>query len=320
MGSFFLALPAMKRLFLSFSLLLSLASFLPALADVEGEELAKRQCRSVHLQHGSIPAQSTALYLQATPLKSAPGTYFCAANFNDGYIGFQEIWDGKKVIIFSIWDPGSMTDNEKDVEEKDRTRLLALGENARSGRFGGEGTGGQSFCDYDWKLNQPMRFLVMRKPAPQKGQKIIAGYFFNHQTKKWQLISAWQTHSSPEEFSFASSFVEDFRRNYESTKHVRSAVFGPVFAYSPEKKWIAMNQVAFTADPTPSSKVNCSYQPEYKAFALTTGGETSLGDFSLFTSKPLPKEAQQAPCPEKEIAPVLESFLKNSFSPQASSK
>lgn len=32
-------------------------------------------------------------------------------NFDDGYIGFQEQSNGKKVIIFSIWDPVAHGDN-----------------------------------------------------------------------------------------------------------------------------------------------------------------------------------------------------------------
>ena len=38
-------------------------------------------------------------------------------------------------------------DNPNSVPEEERTKLVKLGENARSGRVGGEGTGGQSFVD-----------------------------------------------------------------------------------------------------------------------------------------------------------------------------
>ena len=46
-------------------------------------------------------SQASALYNVVKAKTSVPGTYFCAMNFDDGYIGFQEQSNGKKVIIFS---------------------------------------------------------------------------------------------------------------------------------------------------------------------------------------------------------------------------
>lgn len=64
------------------------------------ELLAKRQCRSVHINQQGHPSQASALYNVVKAKTSVPGTYFCAMNFDDGYIGFQEQSNGKKVIIF----------------------------------------------------------------------------------------------------------------------------------------------------------------------------------------------------------------------------
>ena len=127
------------------------------------ELLAKRQCRSVHINQQGHPSQASALYNVVKAKTSVPGTYFCAMNFDDGYIGFQEQSNGKKVIIFSIWDPVAHGDNPNDVPEEERTKLVKLGKDARSGRFGGEGTGGQSFVDYPWAIGENMRFLVCVK-------------------------------------------------------------------------------------------------------------------------------------------------------------
>ena len=62
--------------------------------------------------------------------------------------------------FFSIWDPVAHGDNPNDVPEEERTKLVKLGKDARSGRFGGEGTGGHSFVDYPWAIGENMRFLV----------------------------------------------------------------------------------------------------------------------------------------------------------------
>lgn len=99
------------------------------------ELLAKRQCRSVHINQQGHPSQASALYNVVKAKTSVPGTYFCAMNFDDGYIGFQEQSNGKKVIIFSIWDPVAHGDNPNDVPEEERTKLVKLGKDARSGRF-----------------------------------------------------------------------------------------------------------------------------------------------------------------------------------------
>ena len=87
------------------------------------ELLAKRQCRSVHINQQGHPSQASALYNVVKAKTSVPGTYFCAMNFDDGYIGFQEQSNGKKVIIFSIWDPVAHGDNPKDVPDEECTRI-----------------------------------------------------------------------------------------------------------------------------------------------------------------------------------------------------
>ena len=157
------------------------------------ELLAKRQCRSVHINQQGHPSQASALYNVVKAKTSVPGTYFCAMNFDDGYIGFQEQSNGKKVIIFSIWDPVAHGDNPNDVPEEERTKLVKLGKDARSGRFGGEGTGGQSFVDYPWAIGENMRFLVCVKKMGKF--KEISGYYFNNKSRSWDLISKWKTHS-----------------------------------------------------------------------------------------------------------------------------
>src|SRR5690242_8218631 len=129
-------------------------------------------CRSVHLRY---PApEGVAFYNEVTVDRSAPATYFCACGFHMGYLGIQELGDGKKVVIFSVWEPGKQ-DDPKAVAEDRRVRLVAKGEKVRTGRFGGEGTGGQSFLDYDWQVGRTYRFLVTASPAGERTE--FAAYF-----------------------------------------------------------------------------------------------------------------------------------------------
>ena len=68
------------------------------------ERLKGIACRSVHLHYPA--SEGTAFYNEATVAQSADGTYFCVCGFNGGYYGIQELANGKKLLIFSVWDPG----------------------------------------------------------------------------------------------------------------------------------------------------------------------------------------------------------------------
>lgn len=275
------------------------------------EELAARQCRSIHVAHQGIPAQASALYNEVQAKTSAPGTYFCAMNFDDGYIGFQEQADGKKVIIFSIWDPVAKGDNPNDVPEAERTALVKLGPNARSGRFGGEGTGGQSFVDYPWTVGERMRFLVtVNKMGPFKE---ISGFYYDNKQKTWNLISRWKTHSSEKELSYAVGFIEDFRRNYESANKERAASFGPCFAYK-DGQWHPQTKVMFTGDPTPSDNVMAQIQKDGTVL-MQTGGKTKMTDFKLFESRDLPRDLKQTP-PDQTVTEIVREHVGEQQKPQ----
>src|SRR5262245_20033109 len=100
------------------TLLAMLTLALPLRAD---ESLKGVACRSVHLGYPA-PA-GTAFYNEVTIDQSAPGTYFCVCAFNMGYCGLQELANGKKVLLFSIWDPGEQNDPNK-VKDEQRVKLL----------------------------------------------------------------------------------------------------------------------------------------------------------------------------------------------------
>ncbi len=119
-------------------------------------------CRSVHLFY-SAP-EGIAFYNEVTVGQSAAGTYFMACGFDLGYLGIQQSATGKKVVIFSVWDPGNQSD-PKQVETDKQVKALYHGEGVRVGRFGNEGTGGQSFFDYDWNVGKTYRFFVTARPA-----------------------------------------------------------------------------------------------------------------------------------------------------------
>ncbi len=291
------------------SVLLAATSVTLATADTSPEELTKRQCSSVHLRHAPIQRSSQAIYLQAEAVSSAPGTYFCAGNLDECYIGFQEIGPDRKVLIFSVWDPVAHGDNPNDVPESEQVQSIGHHENAEVSRFGGEGTGGKSFLAYPWEIGENLQFLVINKPLGNKFKEIY-GYFFNNHTKQWELISAWKTHSREGELSFAVSFVEDFRRNYESTKHIRSAKYGPNFSWTKEKGWIPVTNGTFTKDPTPSEHIAAEVIPAEQRFLIQTGGDTKMGEFKIWGTRELPADSIKMTAPGKDVQDIVDKTLK----------
>ncbi|MGB0774287.1 MAG: DUF3472 domain-containing protein [Akkermansiaceae bacterium] len=243
-------------------------------------DVAKRQCRSVHL--GFKMKEATALYNEIVVEKSIPGTYFCALGFNRGYFGMQELSNGKKVVIFSVWDK-SKTDNKHAVDEAQRAKVMERGEGVRTGRFGGEGTGAQSFYDYEWKNGEVVRFLVQAKSIEDGGRKFtdFKGWFYDNARKKWQLMCTLRTPTEGIKLRGAYSFVEDFRRNYKSATFIHKARFQNTWAQLPDGSWKALTMARFTADGNPSKAIDAGKQGD--GFFLQTGGTTTMKTNKLWS-------------------------------------
>lgn len=264
------------------------------------ENMAKRQCTSVHLSYKPVIPSHTAAYTEMVIEKSAPGTYFACNNFSNGYIGVQELPatkpDGShvRVAIFSIWDAKDSGDNPHAAPEEERAKLIARGEKVRTERFGGEGTGGKSMRFFDWKEGEVIRTLVIEKPDGEDFRQ-IAGYIMNPQTGKWELMSCWRVQAVRRGLGGGCGFVEDFRRNVESIGFERRATFGPAFRWD-GKEWSQASEFTFTRDANPNMNINCRFNPERGYFSLATGGSIKPeADFAPYDTRKLDPLPQIAP-------------------------
>src|SRR3954469_24746235 len=124
-----------------------------------------RAARSVHLHYPAPDAD--AFYNELTVERSVPGSYFMACGFQHGYFGIQELAGGRKVVLFSVWDP-TRGDDAAGVPLEQRVEVLHNDPDVEVKRFGGEGTGGQSFFNYDWKTGETCRFLIRCKVEGEK--------------------------------------------------------------------------------------------------------------------------------------------------------
>ncbi|MBQ9096643.1 MAG: DUF3472 domain-containing protein [Akkermansia sp.] len=262
------------------------------------ENMAKRQCTSVHLGYlPSIPSH-TAAYQEVVVEKSAPGTYFAANNFSCGYIGVQELMekteDGTRHVrkaIFSIWDAKDSGDNPHAAPEEERAKLVQKGRLVTTRRFGGEGTGGNSMRDFDWKEGDVLRTLVIERPDGEDFRQ-IAGYIWDPETKQWELLSCWRIQALSRGLGGGCGFVEDFCRNVESKKHERRATFGPAWRWD-GKQWSAATEFRFTKDGNPNMEINCRLHPQLGYYSLATGGDIKPdAEFPLWQIKKLDKQAK----------------------------
>lgn len=252
------------RVFARVALLAALAAA-PAPAD---EKLKGVACRSVHL--GYPAPEGVAFYTEMAVEKSADGSYFMAAGWGKGYFGLQELASGKKLVIFSVWDP-TAGDDPNRVDEAKRVKLRHSDDAVRVKRFGGEGTGGQSFFDYEWKLGETYRFLVTAKPE-DAARTAYSGYFYLPEKKQWEHLVTFSTLAGGELLKGYYSFVEDFRRNTVSATKERRAGFGNGWVKPPQGDWVPLDKARFTADANPVRNIDAGTRDG--RFFLVTGGET----------------------------------------------
>jgi len=230
------------------------------------EKLAGIACRSVHLGYPA-PA-GIAFYNEIAIEQSAPGTYFAVCGWDKGYFGLQELANGKKLAIFSVWDSSDNDPNKTPADQ--RVNLLHQHERTRIGRFGGEGSGGQSFFDIDWQSGQTYRFVVTAKPAGDRTE--YAGYLSGPGDDAWTHMVTFSTITAGKPLGGYYSFVEDFRRNRESTRQVRRATFGNGWVIPAEGPPVPLLQARFTGDSNPATNIDAGLAGD--RFFLATGGDT----------------------------------------------
>jgi hypothetical protein len=234
------------------------------------EKLKGIACRSVHL--GYPAPRGAAFYNELTVEESADGTYFMACGWSKGYFGIQELASGKKVVLFSVWDPAA-GNNPATVPPEKQVKMLDKDKDVRVGRFGNEGTGGQAFLDYDWKVKETYRFLVTAR-ADGAGRTAYSGYFYAPEAKAWRHLVTFSTVTDEDEMLRGYySFVEDFRRNKVSTTKVRKAVFGNGWVKSTTGDWVSLAKARFTADANPVLNIDAGLTGS--KFFLATGGDTA---------------------------------------------
>lgn len=247
---------------------LALLIGLSCVARADDPAPAPRAARSVHL-HFPAPG-ADAFYNEMTVEKSVPGSYFMACGFNHGYFGIQQLSRGRKVVLFSVWDPTKGDDAAK-VPVEQRVEVLHQDPDVEVKRFGGEGTGGQCFFPYDWEVGQPCRFLVRAKA--DGGKTAYAAFFYRPREKSWKHLVTFRTRTGGDRLAGLYSFIEDFRRDTRSAGETRRALFANGWVLAGD--WKPLLTAHFTASGSEwEAKDTIDVGVADGRFYLQTGGDT----------------------------------------------
>jgi Domain of unknown function (DUF3472)/Domain of unknown function (DUF5077) len=249
------------------------AILLTKLAGLSAAEssTAPQAARSVHLWYPAPDA--TLFYNEMVVEKSTGGSYFMACGWDKGYFGIQELGDGRKVILFSVWDAGDAEKSKIGAEE--RVECLYQAPDAKVRRFGGEGTGGQCMRDFKWMLAETNRFLVK---AEVEGEKTsYTGYVYVADKKEWKRLVTFRVRTGGTPLRGLYSFVEDFRRDTKSATDVRQARYGNGWVQLVNGDWRLLNQARFTASNSSfEAKDTIDAGFDGACFYLVTGGQTQM--------------------------------------------
>ena len=123
------------------------------------------------------------------------GTYVMSLGVLSGYMGIQmngydENGQSKHEVLYSMWDDGS-TDEDPDLPMYCRASVVDHDPKATVNRFGGEGTGMQTYYrGHHWECGTYVQFLTNCRPETATYTTVVNGVEQTH-TQQNMLVSTW---------------------------------------------------------------------------------------------------------------------------------
>lgn len=266
----------MKRTLVLCSALLALHSVFA----ISGEELAKRQARSVHLKYAPTVPSAESVRGTVRVVETQTNTYYCILGWHNGYCGIQDLGARGRILIFSVWDPVDHEDGQKRTEaEKEElmAKILYARRDVDAARFGGEGTGARTMTQIGWKVGEPVTVRIDAAPDGTN-RTAFTCYVKYPKTAEWEKIATISSRLREGRvlgINGIYSFVEDFWRNYHSATLSRRAEYFDIMSRAAgSAEWVRATSARFTADGTPSNAIDAGVS-ENGSFFLQTGGATT---------------------------------------------
>ena len=174
------------------------------------------------------------------------GTFFMANGFGEGYFGFQVNSPTERRVLFSVWSPYSTNDPRK-IPPDQRISLIAKGPGVRVGKFGNEGSGGQSFLVYPWQAGKTYRFLTEVIPDGESNT-VYTSWFGDASENEWRLIASFSRPKTNTNLRGFHSFLESF---YPASGYLeRMGLYGNVWCADVDGNWYECTGAKFTVDAT----------------------------------------------------------------------
>ncbi len=250
-----------------------------------GAPAVPRQARSVHLLYHPQAEAPVSAMVSVRVLEAQTNSYYMALGWKSGYCGVQDI-NGRKVFIFSVWEPGNPLDlkaKKEDVALDRRARVKFAAEGVETRRFEGEGTGMRTLTDLDWKTGDDITIRI--DAAPDGDERVVFDCSVKVNRGQWRRIAAISTVCRDPALRCVGgvySFIEDFWRNGASAALARRAEFRDVKTRGKGGDWVVASEARFTADDTPANNIDAGATGDGGAF-LATGGATANANARLDT-------------------------------------
>lgn len=230
-----------------------------------------RAARSVHLGYVWDGEDVNTFYNELTVERSVPGSYFMCCGFAGGYFGIQELEEGRKIVLFSVWDPNG-SDHPQGRRHPEQVQATFQSPDVTIKRFGGEGTGLQCLFKYDWEAGKTYCFAVRAQMS--EGTTSYAAYFRAKDSGKWVHLATYRR-ADARALHGLYSFIEDFRRDVKSAAEMRRARFDSPWVMTRDGRWARVYKAKFTASGAPwEAKDTIDAGVSDDGFYLQTGGET----------------------------------------------
>ena len=245
-------------------------------------------------------------YNEVIVKQSAQSTYFMTNGFRGGYMGIQD--RSPKWVIFSVWDKTS-TEEDPNAPPDELSHVIASGEGVTVRRFGGEGTGTQSFLPYDWKVGSTYQSMVNVKPAPGEDDKVIfTGWFRIPEENIWRLMASIKVRPkvTSKKLEGTHSFLEDWVGNGQR----RVGEWGPAWIRSDSGPWVQATHGKGTTTEQDANNRNIFLSEDKRRIGMTTGGpalsDRSLGPYDVVNTQ-IPSVLTLNPLPDGDGSPAHET-------------
>lgn len=219
--------------------------------------------RSVHLWLPGDPCVSC--YIRGRIERFAKASYFCAIGFDGGYYGIQELRDGRRVGLFSLWHDAPT----RNRSENDLAWVHDLGGSAFARPFGGEGEGIQSFVPFSWREGTDVHFKLHCSTIEDRTH-ISA---FLKDGEGWQLVATLSRAGRDRWLTNRYAFVEDFRRDGTSVTEQRRIIVVDAWVQGVDGEWSPSVKGVSSADN--GSATNCDVRLDNNTWILETGGASA---------------------------------------------